>query len=263
MDDRADLGVSQGLMPYARRDCKACGTPFVPPQSGGLIEEFKRFCPSCRRARKLAEEHEPFVVDAPPAKAETHSLLAPMRQCVFDLETFSLTRSWGVTMVASLLIHGLGPEPQFYTFDLRDFSTWPEKRSVDVGLVERVVGLLGQCEIAYAHNGERFDMRWLRSVCLKYGMAMPDIKLVDPCQVAWRKYRLDSNSLSSVANFLELDEEKMPVSQEVWRRALLDNSQADWDTLRQRCESDVRLLNAVASRVTKDIGMIDYTGSWR
>ena len=166
-------------------------------------------------------------------------------------------------MVASMLVHGVGPEPQFFTFDLTQSTTWPNKRSNDRELVEKVVSVLAQCDIAYAHNGERFDIRWLRTACLKYGFELPHRKLIDPCQVAWKKYRLGSNSLSAVANFLELDEEKMPVSQEVWRRALLDNSAADWKTLRERCESDVRLLNAVAARVSKDVGMVNYDGSWR
>jgi len=164
-------------------------------------------------------------------------------------------------MVGSFLVHGVEPEPQQYTFDLTESSTWPEKRSYDRELVEKCVGILQQCDIAYAHNGERFDMRWLRTVCLKYRIEMPKLKLIDPAAIAWKKYQLGRNSLGAVANFLELPEQKMPVSEEVWRRALLDNSKGDWKTLRERCESDVRLLNAVASAVTHDVGMIDYSGS--
>ncbi|MGH7262173.1 MAG: hypothetical protein ACREI9_16140, partial [Nitrospiraceae bacterium] len=104
-------------------------------------------------------------------------------------------------------------------------------------------------------------------VALKYGLEMPRLKLVDPCMIAWKKYLLGRNSLEAVADFLELSEnkgkEKLHISPDVWRHALMDNDDAAWALLVDRCESDVDLLNEVAARVTGDIGMVDYSGSWR
>ena len=248
-------------MPRAKKDCQLCGSPFQPRSEARALPH--DLCPSCRKVKAGTLEElprPPLTVPTEVPAEETHNLLAPLRQVVFDLETWGLDRGWGVTMVGSFLIHGDGPAKQF-TFDLTESSTWPTRRSDDRELVEKCVGILQQCDVAYAHNGERFDMRWLRTACLKYGMSMPAIKLIDPAAIAWKKYRLGRNSLGAVANFLALGEQKMPVSEEVWRRALLDDSKDDWATLRARCESDVRLLNAIASAVTRDVGMIDYQGS--
>lgn len=95
---------------------------------------------------------------------------------------------------------------------------------------------------------------------------MPKAKLIDPCTIAWKKYLLGMNSLESVADFFRprfpaLKWDKMHLSPETWRRALMDNDDESWASLVARCESDVEVLNSVSSCVTADIGMIDYSGS--
>jgi hypothetical protein len=166
-------------------------------------------------------------------------------------------------MVGTFLIYGVG-EPVLRTLTLRDYIPWKEgQRSNDYGLVADCIGILNSCHIAYAHNGANFDIKWLRSVALKYGIDFPQIKLIDPCQIAWQKYRLGRNSLSAIADFLELGQEKYHLNPNVWRKALLDDDDESWEELRYRCESDVELLNSVAGAVTGDVGMIDFRGSYR
>lgn len=261
-------------MPRPKRECAIDGKKFQPraearfhlhPEPVSKDCPWCQLCPECRGLKEIA-------ATAPAARAqldftvppeERLDMTAPMRQCVFDLETWGLDRGWGVTLVGSMLVHG-GPEgPEWFNFDAREQSTWPDRRSQDKELVEKVIGVLQTCDIAYAHNGEFFDIRWLRTVALKYNLRFPTIKLVDPARIAWNKYRLGRNSLEAVADFLELPYSKMHIPNEVWRRALLDNSQPDFETLRERCKSDVQLLNAVASHVVKDVGLIDTKGSGR
>lgn len=200
--------------------------------------------------------------------SETFDLKAPgppLVQAVFDLETFNLNRNWGVLMVGSITT--FGPEgPESITFDLTESPTWPDKRSDDSDLALRIMEVLDKAHVWIAHNGERFDVRWLRTLALKADVEFRTRKLVDPCQIAWKNYSLSSNSLGSVTNFLFPDNpelRKMPVAEETWRRALLDNDAASWAILRERCESDVKILTAVAGRVMRDVGMIDKSGSWR
>ncbi len=253
-------------MPYRERLCEVCHEPFTPPHRATILsteDNHLRLCARCRRAAKDAVLGAP----APSDVASLHTSAAPMRQVVFDLETFGLDRGWGITMIASFLIHGYPDGPRHHTLTLRDFTAWKEgRRSDDRQMAEAVFEILRPCHIAYAHNGERFDLRWLRSVALKYGLDMPRLKLVDPCQIAWKRYALGRNSLEAVADFLNLEEKgksKLHISPDVWRRALMDNSDPDWKLLVDRCESDVDLLNEVASRVTGDIGLVDYQGSWK
>lgn len=244
----------------ASRTCEVDGRRFVPPAKN----PGERRCPECRRLaeRAVVNPFEDYDGGAETPSAPTH-LAAPLKQAVFDLETFALDRGWGVLMVGSVIVYGSG-EPKQYTFDLTETDAWREgRRSDDRQLGARILKVLAGCHVLYAHNGLNFDIPWLNSIALKYGMPRINAKLVDPVQVARRKYRIGSNSLSNLASFLDLPEEKMPVPAEVWRRAIFDGDAESWRILRERCESDVRLLAMVAGRVTDDVGMIDRIGSFR
>ena len=249
------------------RVCQVCQNQFYSPLGPSSLsdeEDFLTHCSQCRRIRRDAEIGNLAQNEMP----TPHRLAAPMKQVVFDLETWGLDRGWGVTMVASFLIHGGQNGPEKKTLLLRDYPSWQKGiRSNDKDMVKDIFEILKPCHIAYAHNGERFDIRWLRSVALKYNLEMPKLKLVDPCAIAWRKYRLGRNSLEALADFLELGKdkgkEKMHVSPDTWRGALMDDDDECWRILGERCESDVDLLNEVAARVTGDVGMVDYYGSTR
>jgi hypothetical protein len=251
-------------MPLRRRECEVCTNTFQPPHRAAM--EAPRRCKQCR---DLSDSHESsgyerasaMLPDLP--KAPVHTLGPPLKQGVFDLETFALDRGWGVLLVGSILVHGEG-EPIMHTFDLRQSSKWPAVRSDDSELAARILEVLGRLDLGYAHNGLNFDFPWLNSIALKYGMPPLRMKLIDPVQVARRKYRIGSNSLGNIADFLNAPEKKMPLSADVWRKAIFDADDAAWALLRDRCESDVRVLNFIAGRITRDVGMIDYTGSaWR
>lgn len=250
-------------MPYTKRECEVCTRMFKPPhRKTGEVTTRCRECLDLGHA-DTSSSYKGYKGDGQLPKAETHSLVPPLKQAVFDLETFSLDRGWGVLMVGSILVYGDGA-PKWHTFDLTQSSTWPDRRSEDGELAAKIIKVLSDCHVAYAHNGANYDVPWLNSIALKYNLPPLNIKLIDPVQVARKKYRIGSNSLGSLANFLELDEEKMPVPPDTWRFALFNNDKKAWAILRERCQSDVRLLSKVAAKVTRDVGMVDYSGSaWR
>lgn len=247
------------------RYCQVCNTSFTPPHRATLLSDgdnHLRLCAQCRREVKavVTGEAKPSETPVP------HYLAAPLTQVVFDLETWGLDRGWGVTLVASFLIHGGENGPVKKTFALRDYASWKRGiRSDDSELVRDIFSTLKTGQIAYAHNGDYFDIRWLRTVALKYGFEMPRLKLIDPAQIARKKYLVGRNSLESMADFIGTPRgvQKMHITPDNWRSALLDNDQAAWEILIARCESDVELLNYVASAVTGDVGMVDFTGSAR
>lgn len=202
--------------------------------------------------------------ESAPIEIIPHYGAAPMRQIVFDWETFGLDRGWGVALVVSWIIHGGADGPSRGTLKLRDYPSWKSgNRSCDRDIVADFLKVYGDCHIAFAHNGDRFDVKLMRTIALKYQLPMPRIKLQDPCKLAWNKYLLGRNSLEAVADFLGLEQSKIHVSPDTWRKALMDDDGPSWDTLVTRCESDVSILNEIASRVSGDVGMLDYWGSAR
>ena len=260
-----DFARTHSIQP---RPCQICRQVFTPPSHAGYLstgDNHETHCAKCRRVIKDATLH----IEPPTEEGLLHAGPgAPMRQVVFDLETWGLDRGWGVTLVACFLIHGAPEGPRHITLTHRESKAWKAgKRSNDSQIAAEIFRILSTCHIAYAHNGDRFDFKWLRSVALKYGLQMPRLKLVDPCQIAWRRYLLGRNSLEAVADFLGMSEEesgqKIHLSPDVWRGALMDDEDEAWQELVRRCSSDVEILNKISARVTGDVNMVDFAGSWR
>ncbi len=255
-------------MPRSKRECAACKGLFQPRSEARYIPH--HLCPGCRKleaqAREEAEERDgldPLALVVPPE--EQHRLAAPMIQVVGDLETYALSADWGVLLVASFIVHGAADGPRKITLTARDFEPWQRgKRSDDSQLAKAAIQVLQGGHICYFHNGNRFDIPWLRTLALRDRIEFPHVKLVDPSAIAWKKYRLGRNSLEALADYLGLDEKKFHISPETWKAAAFDDDDEAWRLLVERCESDVRVLNHLAGRVTKDVGMIDGSGSaWR
>lgn len=274
-------------MPYAKRACSSCGRTWLPHNASdgdtcrGCLatsksrpepEWFIRQCQTCFKNFNTKVDSDRFCRDCfkqPKAKAlplttDELALDAPFKQAVFDLETWGLDRGWGVLLMGCILVHGDGPTPKWYQFDLTESSGWPNKRSDDSELARKILDVLQDCDIIMAHNGLWFDRKYLNTIALKYGYPSLMKKLVDPVQKARNMYRIGANSLSAIADYLGLPESKMHVPMETWRVAVLDNDENAWNTLRERCQSDVRILNAVCRRMRGDFGIIDTQGSaWR
>lgn len=190
------------------------------------------------------------------------SVKSPLRIAVFDLETFALDRGWGVLLIGVVHVHGDG-ESKEYRFRLDQFETYKRDRSDDSELAAAIFSVLEDCHIWYAHNGKWFDVPYLNSIALKFGMPPIERKLRDPVQILRAKFRIGNNSLSAAADYLGIEEQKMDVSTDVWRRAAFNGTKADFDTLEERCASDVRLLSLVAEKVEAWGGVIDYSGFFR
>ncbi len=187
---------------------------------------------------------------------------SPLQIAVFDLETFALDRGWGVLLVANILVFGDG-EPKEYRFRLDQFETYKRDRSDDSEIATAVFSVLEDCHVWWAHNGKWFDVPWLNSIAMKYGLPPVERKLRDPVQILRSKMRIGSNSLEAAADFLGLEQTKMHVPAEVWRQAAFNGSPTHFDILEERCASDTALLAEVAARVEPWGGTMNYSGFYQ
>jgi hypothetical protein len=252
-------------VPRGKKDCVVCGKAFQPRSEARYFPHDR--CGECRKLVAQAEEEaialagaDPLLQPVPPEAR--HRLSAPLIQIVGDLETYALSADWGILLVASFIVHGAAEGPVVKTFTARDFEPWQRgKRSDDSALAQAAIQVLQGGHVCYFHNGNRFDLPWLRTLALRDRLAFPNVKLVDPAAIAWKKYRMGRNSLEALADYLGLEEKKYHIGPEVWKSAAFDDDDEAWRLLVERCESDVRVLNHLAGRVTKDVGMIDQSGS--
>jgi uncharacterized protein YprB with RNaseH-like and TPR domain len=162
--------------------------------------------------------------------------------CCFDLETTNLCADFGVVLCGVVKpAHG---KPLVFRADQLN-KNWKTGRSDDSAVVKAIVDELSSHDIWVAHNGARFDVPFLRTRLLRWGLgALPSAKLIDPVFLARNKLRMSFNSLSQVANLLGCNN-KTEVQPEVWLKAALDGDKKSMDYIVAHCVADVDVLEQV------------------
>lgn len=183
---------------------------------------------------------------------------------ILDLETTSLDADAGVILCAS---YESSKTDVGKVVTLRNDKINADKwkkgiRGDDKELVKQLNALIRQHDIVVAHNGSRFDLPYLRTRALHWGLEpLREVKLVDPCQIAYRKFKLKSNSLGRIADYVGVKDKKTPLDMSVWMDAALNGNPKAMDLIVEHCEADIRVLSAVLTVVKPFIKILDERGS--
>lgn len=180
---------------------------------------------------------------------------------VFDLETSSLNANEAILLVAVVKSSDSGMH--ILRIDDTDAPTWNAGlRGNDYNIVRRASDVLANHDVVVAHNGKWFDIPFLRTRLLKHKLPkLPDLKLVDPCDVLRRKFRMKSNSLAAIIDHLALKDKKTPLSMATWLEATLNGNRRAMDDIVKHCIQDVKALDGVFNAVKPYLKMIDDRGS--
>lgn len=180
---------------------------------------------------------------------------------ILDIETTDLEADRGVVLCAS---YESSKQPgKVHTLRQDELNPdWETKRGNDKELVKQTCALVKSHDVIVAHNGARFDLPFLRTRCLRWGLKpMKDIKIVDPLQIAWRKFKLRSNRLGAVADYLGIEDKKTPLDMSVWADAMLNGSKRAMNYIVEHCEADIKVLAGVLEVVKPFIKVLDDRGS--
>lgn len=128
---------------------------------------------------------------------------------------------------------------------------WGKKQD-DKSIVKKFWKVVEKADEIIAHNGDRFDIKWLRTRAIYHGLPFPaQLNTVDTLKWARGNFYFNSNRLDYIGHFLGVGE-KINTSPGLWTRVCA----GDQDALREMieyCEEDVRLLQRVHEK------MINYT----
>jgi uncharacterized protein YprB with RNaseH-like and TPR domain len=181
---------------------------------------------------------------------------------IVDLETSDLDADKAVLLVACVK-SSFCKNIIKLRIDEEDKPTWDVGlRGHDYSIVAHTAGILSEHDVVVAHNGTRFDIPFLRTRMLKHKLKrLPDLKIVDPCSILFRKFKMRSNSLAAAIDFLGLREKKTPLNMAVWMNAILNGSKAALDEITKHCVQDVKALEGVFTAVKPYIKLLDDRGS--
>lgn len=140
-----------------------------------------------------------------------------------------------------------------------------DSNKCDKSLLENFTNVLLQADEVIAHNGDRFDIPWLRTRCLYFGIPFPTyVKSLDTLRKVRSMFNFQSNRLDYVAKFLGL-EGKISTSIGLWKEIVFKdvNSKEYKDSLKdmlEYCDYDVILLEDVYNKIASYIKPETHVG---
>lgn len=120
----------------------------------------------------------------------------------------------------------------------------------DKNMLEKFMAVLNKADEIIAHNGDRFDIKWLRTRCLKHGIPMfPKYVTLDTLKKAKSGFYFNSNKLDYIAKFLGVGKKMDTGGLDLWKDVILNNSRSALDKMVDYCDQDVRILEKVYNKL--------------
>jgi len=130
--------------------------------------------------------------------------------------------------------------------------TW-DKRQNDKKMLQDFIEVANKADEIVGHNGDKFDLAWIRTRCLFHGIAMfPKYVTVDTLKISRSKFKFNSNKLDYIAKFLKLGG-KTHTEFSMWSDILLNNDRKQLEKMVDYCVNDVVVLENVYKAMSSHI----------
>jgi len=121
---------------------------------------------------------------------------------------------------------------------------WDAKQN-DKTLLERFIKVANVADELVGHNGDKFDLAWIRTRCLYHKIDIfPKYTTIDTLKVARQSFKFNSNKLNYIADFLGLGQ-KIKTEFGLWKDIVLNKDKVAMDKMIKYCKKDVILLEQV------------------
>lgn len=175
---------------------------------------------------------------------------------IYDIETsYNIVKSWRIGYNINInpkdIIHErkiicvsykwLG-EDQVYNLQ------W-DKNQDDKFLLEQFIEVLNEADLIVAHNGERYDLKFIKTRAIYQGLEMLiDYPQFDTLKVAKKKFNFNSNKLDYISEYLGF-ENKIKTEMKLWDDIIFNKCPKAMDKMIEYCNMDVILLEKVYNRL--------------
>ena len=196
------------------------------------------------------------------------NLLTKRRRLFFDIETsYCIGKFWRpgykVFISASNIIKQAGiiciaykweDERQTYCLD------WNINKQCDKKLLQQFIEIANQATELVGHNGDKFDLPWIRTRCLYHKIPMfPNYTSIDTLKISKGKFRFPDNKLNTIANYLGIGG-KIRMTDADWDKVILEKHKPSLDKMIQYCKKDVLLLERVYSHLKTHVAPVSHYG---
>ncbi len=127
---------------------------------------------------------------------------------------------------------------------------WGLKKQCDKQLVKKFIKQLDKADEIVAHNGDRFDVKWIRTRAVFHGLEMKHTyNSIDTLKLCKKYLNLPSNKLSEVAKYFKVQNKRDAGGITTWTKIVFDKDQEALDHMHYYCDGDVETLEQVYEKL--------------
>lgn len=131
----------------------------------------------------------------------------------------------------------------------------------DRPLLEAFMPVLLEADELVAHNGDKFDLKWLNTRLIYHGFdPKPIEKTIDTLAIARRRFMFNSNRLDYIGKFLGIGGKYETGGFDLWKQIVLNNCAASMNKMIRYCKQDVNLLEQVYHKLMEYHNAKTHTG---
>jgi uncharacterized protein YprB with RNaseH-like and TPR domain len=128
-----------------------------------------------------------------------------------------------------------------------------DRNQDDKKLLIEFIKVANQADELVGHNGDKFDLPWIRTRCLLHEIEMfPNYTTVDTLKIARNKFRFNSNRLNYIAQYLGIGQ-KIKTEFNLWKDIVLNKDATAMEKMIKYCKKDVILLEKVHKYLGKHV----------
>jgi uncharacterized protein YprB with RNaseH-like and TPR domain len=128
-----------------------------------------------------------------------------------------------------------------------------DRNQDDKKLLIEFIKIANQADELVGHNGDNFDLKWIRTRCLFHKIDMfPNYVTIDTLKISRSKFRFNSNRLNYIAQYLGIGQ-KIKTEFNLWKDIVLNKDAKAMDKMIKYCKKDVVLLEKVHKHLSKHI----------
>lgn len=174
------------------------------------------------------------------------------KRLFFDIETSpNVCYSWRIGYNINLAPHDIIQERRIICISYKwenenkiHSLTW-DSNQCDKKMLQDFIKVMNQADEIVAHNGDRFDEKWIRTRCIYHRIpAFPKYKSLDTLKKAKYGFNFNSNRLDYIAKFLGVGAKVEHSGFKMWAEVMNNDKQALKEMVNY-CEGDIIVLEDV------------------
>lgn len=135
-------------------------------------------------------------------------------------------------------------EDEVYNLD------WGLKKQCDKTLLKKFIKELDKADEIIAHNGDRFDIKWIRTRAVFHGLEMKHTyNSIDTLKWAKKYLNLPSNKLSEICKYFNLVNKLDAGGISTWTDIVFNKDREALDRMLHYCDGDILSLESVFNKL--------------